>query len=49
VYSVRRQETSFSLLVTNTGDGLEYHPRKADPVLDGAFIFIFVRMGNVTD
>jgi|TARA_B110000305_G_C19052847_1_gene453482 hypothetical protein len=46
VYSVRRQETSFSLLVTNTGDGLEYHPREADPVLDGAFIFIFFRTCN---
>ena len=35
MYSVRRNDADFSLLVTNTGDGLEYHPREADPVLDG--------------
>ena len=35
VYVVRRHDTHFSLAVTNTGDGLEYHPQEADPILDG--------------
>jgi hypothetical protein len=35
VYAVHRKDTTFSLAVSNTGDGLEYHPTEADPLLDG--------------
>ena len=35
VYAVRRHHGHYALLVTNCGDGLEYHPIEADPLLDG--------------
>ena len=35
VYAVHRREHSYSLAVSNTGDGLEYHPQEADPGMDG--------------
>ena len=35
MYAVHRREHSYSLAVSNTGDGLEYHPQEADPGMDG--------------
>ena len=35
VYAVRRHHGHYALAVTNCGDGLEYHPIEADPLLDG--------------
>ena len=35
VYAVRRHHGHYSIAVTNCGDGLEYHPIVADPLLDG--------------
>ena len=33
--AVHRNENTYSLAVSNAGDGLEYHPQEADPLLDG--------------
>lgn len=35
IYTLQRLQGSFVFSVTNTGDGLEYHPVKADPSSDG--------------
>ena len=35
VYTVHRRDNTYSLAVSNTGDGLEYHPTEADPLFDG--------------
>jgi Ca2+-binding EF-hand superfamily protein len=35
IFTLQRLQGSFVFSVTNTGDGLEYHPIKADPSSDG--------------
>ena len=37
VYTLHRREDDFVFAVSNTGDGLEYHPSTASPARGGAF------------
>jgi hypothetical protein len=47
VYTVHRKDNTYSLAVSNTGDGLEYHPTEADPLFDGFRVMHTVQLDDI--